>query len=199
MADKPATLHQAMALAFGEIESAAKSNVNPAFKSKYADLASVDRAVRPALAKHGLWYQQVTHDAENAVCVETIIWHSSGESLSCGSLTVPVVKRDAQGFGSALTYCRRYSLMTAFGVPAEDDDGNAAAAAKPQNGATNGHPITDAQRDLIQTLAPVAGKSLQSICEAYKVDSLKGLTEAQAAKLILRLQAEASVKEPANV
>jgi hypothetical protein len=48
-------------------------------------------------------------------------------------LFVPASKQDAQGFGSALTYCRRYSLMAAFGVPAEDDDGNAAVQSKPAN------------------------------------------------------------------
>jgi hypothetical protein len=63
--------------------------------------------------------------------VETIIHHSSGESMACGPLFVPASKQDAQGFGSAMTYARRYSLMAAFGVPAEDDDGNAAVATKP--------------------------------------------------------------------
>ena len=122
-----------MALAFAKIESATKGKVNPAFRSKYADLAAVVDAVKPALAEHGLWFRQITHPADGGVCVETVIHHSSGESLSCGPLFVPASKQDAQGFGSALTYCRRYSLMAAFGVPAEDDDGNAAVASKPAN------------------------------------------------------------------
>jgi hypothetical protein len=65
------------------------------------------------------------------VCIETVIHHASGESLACGPLFVPASKQDAQGFGSAMTYARRYSLMAAFGVPAEDDDANAAVASKP--------------------------------------------------------------------
>jgi hypothetical protein len=120
-----------MALAFAKIEGAVKGKTNPAFRSKYADLSSVVDAVKPALAEHGLWFRQVTHPADGGVCVETVIHHSSGESLACGPLFVPASKQDAQGFGSALTYCRRYSLMAAFGVPAEDDDGNAAVASKP--------------------------------------------------------------------
>jgi len=127
-------LSAAMAKAFAQIEGAAKGKVNPAFRSKYADLGSVIDAIKPALTEHGLWFRQVTHHAENGVCIETIIHHSSGESLSCGQLFVPASKHDPQGYGSALTYCRRYSLQTAFGVPAsdsEDDDGNRAVASKP--------------------------------------------------------------------
>lgn len=125
-------LSAAMAKAFAVIEGAVKGKVNPAFRSKYADLSSVVDAIKPHLAEHGLWFSQRTHRAEGGVCVETVIHHVSGQSLSCGELYMPATKQDAQGYGSALTYARRYSLMAAFGVPAEDDDGNAAAGR--QNG-----------------------------------------------------------------
>jgi len=108
-----------------------KGKTNPAFRSKYADLAAVVDAIKPALAEHGLFFRQITHPAEHGVCIETVIHHASGESLACGPLFVPASKQDAQGFGSAMTYARRYSLMAAFGVPAEDDDANAAVASKP--------------------------------------------------------------------
>jgi hypothetical protein len=126
-----ANLSSAMALAFAEIESAKKDASNPHFNAKFASLGSVMEAIKPALAGHGLFFTQASHVAEDGVCVETIIHHSSGETLSCGRLYVPANKKDAQGFGSALTYARRYSLMTAFGVPAEDDDGNAAVSSAP--------------------------------------------------------------------
>jgi hypothetical protein len=135
-----AELSAAMAKAFAQIEGAVKGKTNPAFRSKYADLAAVVDAVKPALAEFGLWFRQVTHNVEGGVCVETVIHHASGESLSCGQLYVPATKQDAQGYGSALTYARRYSLMAAFGVPAEDDDGNAAAASAPSRQAA---PRTD--------------------------------------------------------
>lgn len=194
-------LSKAMAGAFSEIEGASKDKLNPHFKSKYADLGSVVDAIKPALAKHGLFFTQATHVAEDGVCVETIIHHSSGESISCGKLYVPANKRDAQGFGSALTYARRYGLMTAFGVPAEDDDGNAAAASAPRNGNASAPKVasaTDEQRDTIAAIAPAAGKTLQDICEAYKIASLKELTEPQATKLIERLRTQKlAEKEPA--
>lgn len=121
-------LSAAMAKAFASIEGAIKGKTNPAFRSKYADLAAVIDAIKPALADNGLWFLQVTHPNERGVCVETVIHHSSGQSVSCGQLFMPASKQDAQGYGSALTYARRYSLMSAFGVPAEDDDGNSASA-----------------------------------------------------------------------
>jgi hypothetical protein len=116
----------------GELGAALKDATNPHFKSKYADLASVVGAIKPVASKHGLGYVQCFHPSEGGVTVETIIVHTSGEHFSTGPLFVPASKQDAQGYGSAITYARRYSLQTAFGVPADDDDGNAAAASAPK-------------------------------------------------------------------
>lgn len=124
-------LSAALAKAQGQMRGALKDSNNPYFKSKYADLASVVEAIREPFATNGLSYVQIAHDAESAVKIETVIMHSSGEWMSLGVFSVPVTKDDAQGYGSAGTYCRRYSLML-VGVAPEDDDGNAAAAAKPK-------------------------------------------------------------------
>jgi hypothetical protein len=127
-----ASLPEAMALAFAEIESATKAANNPHFKSKYADLTSVIEAIKPALVKHGLFFTQNPRPHDNGVEIETVLHHAGGDVMSLGSLFVPADRNNAQGFGSALTYARRYALVTAFGVPVEDDDGNAAAAAPPR-------------------------------------------------------------------
>jgi len=124
-----AALAAALAKAQGTIQGAIKDTANPFFKSKYADLASVKDAVQIPLSTNGLSYVQVVHNPEHGVGVETVLMHSSGEWLSGGVVFVPVVKADAQGYGSALTYARRYSLSAITGVAPEDDDGNAAAAA----------------------------------------------------------------------
>jgi len=128
---EPPTLLSALALALPELEGAKKTAENPAFKRdgkfiKYADLGSVIDAIRP-VAEHGVWFIQMTHENEGGAEVETIfIGH--GEQFSAGRVFVPAIKRDAHGFGSALTYARRYGLQTAFGLSSEDDDGNAAVA-----------------------------------------------------------------------
>jgi hypothetical protein len=132
-------LAAALVKAQAKIEGATKDKTNPHFKSKYADLSSVVEAIKKPATDNGLTWTQVMHPAENAAAVETIIMHSSGEWLSCGVISVPVSKQDAQGYGSALTYARRYSLSAAFGVAPEDDDGNAASAAAPKS---NGSKVT---------------------------------------------------------
>lgn len=123
------SIHGAMAKAFAAIEGATKDTNNPFFKTKYADLSSVVAAIKPALVANGLWFRQVSHANDGGICIETIIGHESGEEISCGSLFVPAIKNDPQAYGSAMTYARRYSLQSAFGVCPEDDDGNAAAKA----------------------------------------------------------------------
>ena len=100
--------------------------MNPHFKSKYASLESVIKAVKPSLVKNGILYRQVSKYTENGICIETI-FHGHGAELPTGEIFLPVDKRTAQGFGSALTYARRYSLSLACGIGSEeDDDGNQA-------------------------------------------------------------------------
>lgn len=170
-------LFAAMAAAFPEIEGAVKDSNNPHFKSKYADLSSVVEAIKPALAKHKLFFVQMTHDQQGGVCVETIVGHEGGEQFSFGKLFVPAGKNDAQGYGSALTYARRYSLMTAFGVCPEDDDGNAAAKTAPNRGGQQdtGEVITKDQLGQLQAEVDRTGADLRVFCGYYKIDSLPGL------------------------
>lgn len=110
---------------------ALKLKNNPAFKSKYADLAAcLDAVDQPCMDAGIVLYQETFEDA-TGVTIETVFLHESGESLRCGKLHVPASKQDPQGYGSALSYARRYSLMTACGIAAEDDDGNSATVGKP--------------------------------------------------------------------
>ncbi len=169
-----ASLASAMAAAFGEIEAATKSAANPHLKSKYADLGSVIDAVKPPLIKHGLFFTQHPHPCEGGVSVETFLRHANGEALSLGTLFVPANKNDAQGFGSALTYARRYSLMTAFGVPTEDDDGNAAAKSAPAR--VSNAVIDDGQWATITQLIQASGSDTQAFCKFYSCPSTKALS-----------------------
>ena len=185
------TLYAAMARAFPEIEGASKDKTNPAFKSKYADLGSVMEAIKPALVKQGLFFSQTTHEQPGGVCIETVLHHESGEQMSFGKLFVPASKQDAQGYGSALTYARRYSLMTAFGVAPEDDDGNAAVASK---GKTNGNKIDDAQWAALVQMLEATNSDAQRFCAYLKVPSLKELPAFRFDDAMAALQAK--VKQP---
>jgi hypothetical protein len=196
-------LFAAMAKAFPEIEGATKDNENAAFKnggrvSKYADLSSVSDAIKPALSRHGLFYVQMTHEQTGGVCIETIVGHESGEQFSFGKLFVPASKQDAQGYGSALTYARRYSLMTAFGVCPEDDDGNAAVRTPPQREAPSSR-ITEDQRATLLTLAQQGGADMKGFCRFFKIDSMPELPAEHYAKAKAMLEKKLAEKQAAPV
>ena len=120
------TLIDALVKAQSEMSHAAFDQTNPHFKSKFASLKSVIDAVKPALNANGIAFVQKSVPMEAGIAVETV-FYGHGEELATGPVTVPVDRENAQGFGSALTYAKRYSLAMACGVAADqDDDGNAA-------------------------------------------------------------------------
>jgi hypothetical protein len=110
---------------------ALKDSNNPFFKTKYADLSTCVKAVIDALNDNGIALIQKCHNCPDGVMVETTFIHESGEMIDCGILHVPSAKNDPQGYGSALTYARRYSLMAPCGIAPEDDDGNLASKGRP--------------------------------------------------------------------
>ena len=121
-----ATIAAALAAAQMEMGSAKKTADNPHFKRKYADLDAVCDAAMPALNRHGIAIvQPMERVGEEWVLFTRFIHGQSGEILET---PVPLIvgKRDMQGLGSAMTYARRYGLMTLAGIAPEDDDGNAA-------------------------------------------------------------------------
>jgi hypothetical protein len=115
-------LAKALAAAQGELQDAKKDSVNPHFKNRFASLSSVRSAITPTFVKHGLAVTQLNEPhGEKGVCVVTMLLHESGEWLR-SKLFVPVTKSDPQGFGSALSYARRYALASLANIATEDDD-----------------------------------------------------------------------------
>jgi hypothetical protein len=115
-----------------EFGPALKTSNNPHFRSKYADLSACIEAVIDGLNNNGVYLMQLNVERDGGVCVQTVFIHESGEQIAAGSLFVPAAKQDPQGYGSALTYARRYSLMAACGIAPEDDDANSAKAPAPR-------------------------------------------------------------------
>lgn len=173
----------ALATALPKLEGAKKNANNPHFKSKYADLGSVINALEP-IKDHGLWFIQISKERDNGACFETVIIHGpSNSQMSMGETFVPADRANAQGFGSAQTYARRYGLLSAFGLATEDDDGNAASQtpAKPRqqaNPADTG-PLTDAQWGIISDLIGQTNTDAKAFCTAFKIKSVKELPAAQ--------------------
>lgn len=124
--DAIGALAQALAKAQGEMGVATKDAVNPFYKSRYADLASVWEACRAPLSKYELSVLQPVRGEGSCVTVTTILAHSSGEWIS-EALTLTAKDDTPQSIGSAITYGRRYGLSSMVGIaPDDDDDGNAA-------------------------------------------------------------------------
>ena len=117
----------ALSAAQAEIEHAAKDKTGQVGqqKTRYADLASVWEACRPALTKWKLSVTQWPKSEGNKVTVETMLGHSSGQWIR-EELTLHAVNASPQAVGSAITYARRYALAAAVGVAPDDDDGQAA-------------------------------------------------------------------------
>jgi hypothetical protein len=162
--------HLAAALnkAQAEMSGAKKGANNPFFKSKYADLNAVVDAVRIPFAENGLSYSQFPVMDENRVGVETILMHDSGEFIA-STLMLPTGKLDAQAAGSAITYARRYSLQSIAGIPAEDDDGNAAVKG---GHAKQAKQVDQAKLKQLQDLIASKGFTVQQVCETWQIQSL---------------------------
>jgi hypothetical protein len=124
MSDSVAALAAALAKAQGAMSHASKDANNPHFKSRYADLAAVWSAIREPLSANGLSVVQTVAQSDGTVGVRSILMHSSGEFIS-SDLQMPVAQKTPQGYGSALTYARRYSLAALVGIAQDDDDGEA--------------------------------------------------------------------------
>lgn len=155
---------------------ALKTSTNPHFRSKYADLSACVEAVIDSLNSNGIALMQVTHECDSGVIVETIFLHESGEKISGGKLHVPAAKNDAQGYGSALSYARRYGLMAACGIAPEDDDGNAATRSAPQRQA--------ARFDADGTFVLIANAgSVKALTNIYHQSEQMGATPEQMAKV----------------
>jgi hypothetical protein len=110
-----------------EIKFAIKDSTNPHFKSRYADLGSVIDSVKKSLNDNGIAFIQTpTESQSGTLALTTRLIHNSGEWIEDTAIC-PLQKNDPQGYGSALTYMRRYSLASITGLYQDDDDGNAAS------------------------------------------------------------------------
>ena len=115
-------LFSALAIAQGEMEIAKTENVNPFFRSKYADLSQIVKASRPCLARNGLAIiQRVLTNGNGQMYLFTRLCHASGQWIE-SRMPITPPKSDIQSIGSYMTYLRRYNWAAIVGVAASDDD-----------------------------------------------------------------------------
>ena len=188
-------LATALSKAQAQVEGAAKDSANPHFKSKYADLASVWSACREALTKNGLSVAQFPGEMiADRMTMTTMLMHSSGQYLR-ETLSIPLSKVDAQGYGSATTYARRYALAAVVGVCPEDDDGNAASQGSPgrQSGTQGQKPVGNIDEKQLSDLTALADEvkaNMGAFCDYLKVASLEQLPISRYQEAVRALEAK---------
>lgn len=147
-------VYVALAAAQMEMESVKKGSVNPAFKSRYADLADVLQVAMPALNRHGMTMFWGFVDDGKQSAFRTRLVHGETETEIFCDVPLIVAKNDMQGMKSAITYAKRIGAESVTGIAPEDDDGNAAAKSPPMVERNN------PPRDIGPTAAQIAIDSL---------------------------------------
>jgi len=156
---------------------AVKDSKNPFFKSSYADLGSVIKAIKEPFAKFGLGYVQFPIGEGGVIGVKTRIVHESGQWME-SEFTMPLSKVDPQALGSAITYFRRYSLQAMVGIPSVDDDAQSFMV----------KPLSNVTLKTIIGLVEKTGSDTDKILRAFNVEAFSELDDLGANKLISMLE-----------
>lgn len=189
-------IYMALCAAQAGMGKVVKGATNPAFKSKYADLADVVSVAMPALTEQGIaMFHMMVRDEQGAVMRTMLVHGASETSVSCD---VPLIinKNDMQGMKSATTYAKRIGLESLTGIAPEDDDGNAAAKAAPK--AETIRLIGAEQFQQINDLIFATETDEVKFCAYWKVKTLEDLTDKQAIDAIAMLKKKAAQAEVAN-
>jgi len=177
------TLVQALAAAQAEMKNAPFDKENPHFKSKFASLTSIRNTALPVLAKHGIAVTQPgVHLDSGTWAIRTIL--SKGDEHMQGDTPIIADKSNAQAFGSAMTYAKRYGLAAMVCIASdEDDDGNEATKQPPKHEYVTIDQVKEISSE-IDRLDADRGKFLQH----FKVGDLSQLTTMQYLKAMQMLE-----------
>lgn len=184
-------IYMALCAAQSNMGKVVKGATNPAFKSKYADLADVVSVAIPALTEQGIaMFHMMARDEHGAVMRTMLVHGASETSVSCD---VPLIinKNDMQGMKSATTYAKRIGLESLTGIAPEDDDGNAAAKAAPKVEPSN--LISKEQYVDMSDLMFDTNTDEAKFCAYWKVKHLEDMTEKQAIDAIAMLTKKAAL------
>ena len=174
-------LAEALCAAQGEMGGAVKGSANPFFKSSYADLTSVIKAIKEPCQNNGLSYVQLPHRSDSSIGVVTRLIHTSGQWLE-NDFTLPMVKSDPQAAGSAITYARRYALQALFGIPAVDDDGESAMIRGDKPSV-----IDESQLAVIFDLLDKTDSDIEKFCKAFNIEGVEAMLSSQFDKAMAAL------------
>lgn len=170
---------------FRKAATVGKSGKNPMFKSQYSTLGDVLTALN-GIADFGLSFQQFFSDD----CIVTVVAHvETGEQFT-SAIPVRPEKNTPQSYISCVTYLRRASLMTMFGLNADDDDGNLASGG-------GAFPSRSQPRQKAPSVASTpAGGAASNDVLAEKLDACKSVRDVNA--LYTTLYGASGIKAPVD-
>ena len=181
-------IYSALCAAQAEFGKVQKGSTNPAFKSRYADLADVAGVVIPTLSAHGVAVLHYMVGEGDAMAMRTEFVHANSESRVSCDVPLIVDRNNMQGMKSATTYAKRIGLESLSGVaPDTDDDGNAAAKAPPKQERAPA-PMTEFELQTINDLIEQTKTDEAKFCAYWKVKALDLLSGAQAQSAIAMLK-----------
>ena len=180
-------LATALCKAQGDMGGAVKDSSNPFFKSSYADLTSVIKAIKQPFSDNGLSYTQFPVSNEHGVGVSTRLMHTSGQWLEM-EYTLPTVKKDPQASGSAITYARRYALQSIAGIPTADDD---AESAMIRNNQSKNAVVSGDQAKELKGLIEEHGVDVKVFLKHFKATSVDEMLAVHYSKAVAALNAKA--------
>lgn len=168
-------LAMALSKAQGEYGIVTLNRENPYFKSRYADLDAILRAVRPAFANHGLSFYQYTSLQDGAGVLHSRILHSSGQWIE-SQVKINPPKNDIQSYGSTMSYMKRYSAMSLVGITTSedvsDDDASFVATAKEFKNSK----ISTEQLDSLEDAIGNREYLKNVICSKFGIDLLENMS-----------------------
>ena len=134
-----------------QIQPIKRDGKNPHFGSHYATLDNVIEAVTSPLDDAGFFLTHRTFGNEHGMFVQTSIIYEEDRNLVL-STDIPIVlhKQDMQALGGAITYARRYGILSLLNLPTEDDDGNLASAPTKRGASDNksDKPVANIWKDI---------------------------------------------------
>ena len=168
-----AKIQAALIKAQSEMTGAVKDSANPFFKSNYADLTSVIKAIKEAWTNNKIGYAQFPISTEQGVGVQTRLMHESGEWIE-HEFVLPLPKYDPQSAGSAITYARRYALQAIAGIPSVDDDAELAMSRH----VVDTH-ITVTEFNAMKKLLDETEADIEGFCKAFQCDKPENIMKSR--------------------
>ena len=140
-----------------------KSSVNPFFKSKYAGLPEIQKAIAEPLQQSGLI---IVHQlGENNTMQSSVVHADSGSSIT-STFKLFMQKNDSQAWGSAITYAKRYAIGALLNLCIDEDDDGNATKEKPKDRIV---PNTEKYEKALEFL--MNGGSIETIKSHYHITS----------------------------